>query len=113
MTASAPNPRAGLVVGAMCPSDGAGLTVAAMWGARQAGLSVRCAFCAELHVALSVADSHSYRWICMRCGRESPWFIVTPNTIRLHAAPGAGHVTIPSADEVRFLDSHAEVDKAK
>jgi len=60
--------------------------VQALWNARASGPDAPCSRC-KGHVGLSVSDLRSYRWRCMGCGSESPWFFVKNGAVRLHAYP--------------------------
>jgi len=64
--------------------------VQAMWDARATRGDVRCRRCGKGHVGLSISDLRSYRWRCIACGSESPWFFVKEGAVRLHAHPQVG-----------------------
>ena len=49
--------------------------LATMWIARGADTTIYCARCDSSAVALVVGES-IYRWRCVRCGWQSPWFRV-------------------------------------
>ena len=56
-------------------SDPSTARLATMWLARMTKTAIYCATCDSLFVALTVAE-RAYRWRCVGCGWQSPWFRV-------------------------------------
>ena len=59
-----------------------GLELTAMWAARGRNEQVTCLRCRESRVALVIGES-CYRWSCVDCGWQSPWFRFAGNAVRI------------------------------
>jgi hypothetical protein len=78
--------------------------IAANWRARWVrGASARCPACEHPRVALLVAlhaGENGYRWCCVRCGRESPRFLLEGGRLWLDGREGTVVLEgLPPVDE--------------